>query len=443
MNFNRTLAVVLMVSNIAPMAAYELYNANGLHADGTVNLRLGLRQGENINFGVGALRGFGTLGRTTGETSRTDLETAIRPGLTAAYELSDSEIYGGVTAVAAATTLDGELSGQFARSGDRVLNSDAAYVGWRSGVLDVSYGAQPFTLGDGFVVGDGNFNQGHDNGQYWIGAFESWRNTAVVKINTSPIRADLFWLRTDKDLGGTRVAGFNFENPSSEVWGKLSAMYFEIVQDDRAGRDGMQVWGFRGGDLHWPSLPAFKLYGEYVREGGRARLTGISNDADAWYIEPTYQVQSWPWTPRFYYRYARYSGDNPATAENEEYRGLFFTLGKRDWDTWYQGEINGEFFLFNENQRTHMLKVKTYPNQRCAVMAMYYHHELEQPQYFGVPTRSTAWSDELNLEFEFYPTERLYGLAGIAWATPKAAAKQIFGDRNQLVFELFLSYTFK
>ena len=49
----------------------------------------------------------------------------------------------------------------------------------------------------------------------------------------------------------------------------------------------------------------------------------------------------------------------------------------------------------------------------------------------------------MNLEFEFYPNERLYGLAGIAWAKPNRGAKDIFGDDPQLVFELFLSYTFK
>lgn len=441
--FARSVTCLASALVALPGGAYELINQHGLHAEASLNARLGLRQGYGLNFGFGALTGFGALRSSTGETERTDLQLSLKPSLKTAYTLGDSKLYGGVSVVAATTTLDGELSGQFARAGDRALDTDAAYIGWQRGVLDLSYGGQPFTLGDGLVVGDGNFNQGHDNGQYWIGAFESWRNTAILKLNTSPLRADVFWLRTDQDLGDSRVVGFNLENSQTERWGKLSVMAFEIIDDRGVGLEGMQVWGIRGGDLHRPTWTGLRLYGEYVRQAGQSDLTGIENDAHAWYLEPSYQFLSWRWTPRLYYRYSHYSGDDAATLDNEEYRGLFFTFGKRDWDTWYQGEINGEFFLFNENQVTQMLKVKAYPNERCAVMAMVYHHALDTPQYFGLPTTNTNWSDEVNLEFEFYPNERLYGLAGIAWAKPNRGAKDIFGDDPQLVFELFLSYTFK
>lgn len=441
--FARSVTCLASALVALPGGAYELINQHGLHAEASLNARLGLRQGYGLNFGFGALTGFGALRSSTGETERTDLQLSLKPSLKTAYTRGDSKLYGGVSVVAATTTLDGELSGQFARAGDRALDTDAAYIGWQRGVLDLSYGGQPFTLGDGLVVGDGNFNQGHDNGQYWIGAFESWRNTAILKLNTSPLRADVFWLRTDQDLGDSRVVGFNLENSQTERWGKLSVMAFEIIDDRGVGLEGMQVWGIRGGDLHLPTWTGLRLYGEYVRQAGQSDLTGIENDAHAWYLEPSYQFLSWRWTPRLYYRYSHYSGDDAATLANEEYRGLFFTFGKRDWDTWYQGEINGEFFLFNENQVTQMLKVKAYPNERCAVMAMVYHHALDTPQYFGLPTTSTNWSDEVNLEFEFYPNERLYGLAGIAWAKPNRGAKDIFGDDPQLVFELFLSYTFK
>ncbi len=423
--------------------AYELVNARGFALEGEVNALLGVRQGFDINFGYGALPRFAALGETTGETERTDLQMALRPALTARYALPKGEAYGGVTVVAATTTLDGELSGQFGRSGDRVVNTDSAYVGWRYGVLDLSYGGQPFTLGDGLVVGDGNFNQGDDNGNYWIGAFSAWRNTAILRLNTEPVRADVFWLRTDNDLGDSRVAGINVENSATERWGKLSAMYFELFDDRGVGLAGMQVWGVRGGNIHHPDFPQLSLFAEFVREAGSSDLTGLENDADAWYVEPNYQFNDLPWTPLLSYRYARYSGDEFASPENEEYRGLFFTFGKRSWDTWYQGEINGEFFLFNQNQITQMIKLKAFPNEHCAVMTMFYHHELEEPQYFGIPTRSTAWSDEVNVQFEFYPTPKLYGAVVLAWSTPNTAAKQIFSDKDQVVLGLFLSYTLK
>jgi len=440
----RCCAPLLLAALCGDVTAYELFNRDGLVATGELNVRAGFRHGENINFGLGAVKGFGSL-TPVGETSRDDLQMAIKPGLNVEYALRGTTLYGGLTAVAATTTLDGELSGQFARSGDQATDTDAAYVGWRNDWLDLSYGGREFTVGDGFIVGDGNFNQGHDNGQYWIGAFTAWRNTGVLKIDTAPVRGDLFWLRTDGDLGDSRIAGVNIENSDAQRWGRLGLMYFEVFDDNGViGFDGLAVGGVRGADLHLPLLPQLKLYGEFVQQGGEVQRTGAEVDANAWYVEPTWQFTGLPWTPRLYYRYAYYSGDEAGTPQLEEYRGLFFTIFKRDWDTWYQGEVTGEFHLFNQNQRTHMAKLKVFPTARSAFGFWYYHHALDTPQYFGLPTRSTEWANEVNFSFEYYPSDRLYYFAGFALATPAAAAQEVYRhNRTQVVLETFVSYTFR
>lgn len=430
------------VLGAASAQGYEVFNQDGLSASANLKTLAGFRHGENINFGLGAVRGFGSLA-STGEQSRNDLEMAIKPGLNVEYALNNATLYGGSTAVAAITTLDGELSGQFARSGDYAINVDSAYLGWRNPWLDVSYGAHEFSLGDGFIVGDGNFNQGHDNGQYWIGAFTAWRNTGVVKVNTKPVRADLFWLRTDNDLGDSRVAGFNIENSITERFGQLGVLYFKVYDDNGLnGFAGARVTGVRGQDIHWPTLPALKLYGEYVQQRGEVSRTGQKLDANAWYGEINYQFNDLPWTPRLYYRYAYFSGDDPQTPAFEEYRAMFFTIFKRDWDTWYQGEVAGEFFLFNENQRTQMVKLKVFPNTRWAYGLWYFHHELATEQYFGLPTHATEWANEVNISAEFFPDDRLYWYVGCAFATPGEAAREVFGDANQLVLQTFISYNF-
>jgi hypothetical protein len=171
---------------------------------------------------------------------------------------------------------------------------------------------------------------------------------------------------------------------------------------------------------------------------------GAKLDASAWYVEPTWQFTTLPWTPRLYYRYAHFSGDDGATPEYEEYRGLFFTIFKRDWDTWYQGEITGEFHLFNQNQETHMAKLKVFPTRRSAFGFWYYQHALDTPQYFGLPTRNTAWADEINFSFEYYPDDRFYWFAGVSLASPRAAAEEVYrDDETQMVLETFVSYTFR
>lgn len=444
--FRPALATALLLSTLGAkptVQAYELLNHTGLRVQGEAKVMAGFRHGENINFGLGAVRGFGDL-RTTGEESRNDLQLALKPGLTFDYSLANSTIYGGGTGVFSTTTLDGELSGQFARSGDHATNVDSAYVGWRNEWADISYGAREFTVGDGFIIGDGNFNQGHDNGQYWTGAFTAWRNTGVVKLNTSPVRADIFWLRTDNDLGDSRIAGFNLENSAREQFGQFGFLYFEVFDDNGInGFAGAKVTGVRGHGLHLPAFPDLQFFGEFVAQRGKVERTGAPVDANAWYTELNYHLTDMPWRPKLYYRYAYFSGDKLNTPELEEYRAMFFTIFKRDWDTWYQGEIAGEFFLFNENQVSNMAKVKVFPSPRAAIGFWYYHHELATPQYFGLPTRTTDWTDEINLSFEFFPSDKLYWYVGGAWATPRSAAQEVFGKEDQLVVQTFISYTFR
>ena len=68
----------------------------------TFQTLVGAQRGTN-NFGLGALDSIG-------ETERSTLYVAIKPKFTAEYALSDSELYGGFSFVAATTTLDGEIS---------------------------------------------------------------------------------------------------------------------------------------------------------------------------------------------------------------------------------------------------------------------------------------------------------------------------------------------
>ena len=52
-------------------------------------------------------------------------------------------------------------------------------------------------------------------------------------------------------------------------------------------------------------------------------------------------------SPKLSYRYAFFEGDDPATANNEAFDGLF--TGFYDWGKWWQGEIAGEYFVSNSN----------------------------------------------------------------------------------------------
>jgi hypothetical protein len=415
----------------------ELYNHQELAVVAQVKFLGGIQYAKGINYGFGAID-------TPGETQRAALALAIKPKFDFSWELEGSEVYSTFSMVAATTTLDGELSGQFARAGDQTLETDSTKIGWRNELIDVSIGGQEFTIGDGFVVGDGNFNKGGADGQFWIGGFSAWRNSSVLRVNSKPVRADVFWLRTDDDLGDARVVGVNIETTTKDLFGILGFMYVEIIDDDGFGLEGMQVASIRGADIKIPGIDNLKLFGEFVIERGESDLTGRDNDANAWYIEGNYQLAGLPWSPKLFYRYSYFSGDEPGSNDNEEYRSLFFTIFKRDWDTWYQGEVTGEYHLFNQNQITQMAKVKVYPRADMSLGLWYYTHDLDTRQYFGTPVTDTDWAEEVNFGVEYYPHERLYTYLGFAWGTPHQAAQEVFGgDEDTFIVQMFLAYTYR
>lgn len=402
----------------------------------SLNMRASLQYGTGINFGLGALDDIG-------ERERSTMYLSIKPGFTTSWKRDVSEYYGGFSAVLATTTLDGEISGQVARSGDEAFETDHAYFGWRNNVFDLSFGAQEFSVGDGFIIGDGNFNQGGEDGQYWTGSFLSWRNSAILKTSLKHTKIELFWLRTDRDLGDARVAGVNVETSDTFTFGKIGIMFLEVLEGNAFNLDGIQAWNVRGHDVALPMIPNLSFFGEWVLERGTDEDGGgQDNDATGWYIEAQYVFANLPWTPKFNYRYARLSGDDASTTDNEEYRGLFYTIFKRDWDTWYQGEIAGEYHLFNQNQITHMLKAKVFPKERWALMLHYYSHDLEEPHYFTIPTASTDWAQEINVGVEYFLDQRFYAYLGLAWSTPDDAAKEVFGSDDFTVIQTFVSYNF-
>ena len=416
----------------------ELYSENGRRVTAEAKFLGGIQAAEGINYGIGA---FDSLG----ETERQTLSLGLKPRVDLEWELANSTLYSTFSMVAATTMLDGELSGQIVRSGDHAIDTDSTTIGWRNDKVDISVGGQDFSIGDGFFIGDGNFNKGPADGQYWIGAFSAWRNSAILRFNTQPVRGDVFWLRSDDDLGDARIAGINLETATKDIFGTLGLMYLEIYDDnDALALAGMRVAGVRGADIRVPGFDNLKFFGEFVMERGKSDFTGRDNDANAWYVEANYRFSTVPWTPILYFRYSHFSGDEGDTIENEEYRGAFYTIFIRDWDTWYQGEVTGEFHLFNQNQETKLVKLKVFPRPNWSVGMWYYHHNLDTPQYFGTPVSDTDWSEEVNFGVEYFPSDRFYTFLGFAWGTPHQGAIEAIGGRDDIfVLEMFMSYTYR
>jgi len=371
------------------------------------------------------------------------MSLSVEPAVEAEHELYGGTLFTKVSVVGATNLLDGEISGQFARSGDSRVDIDEGNVGWRNDFVSVSVGPQKLVIGDGLVLADGNFDLGREQGQFWVGPFEAWKNAAVFKATGDAIHADLFWLRSGGGFGDARLYGVNVENALTNV-GRYGAMFIKIYAGDELNFDGVQAWNLRALDVPVPGLPKLRLYSEVVWQLGTDHDgSGEDNDGIGWYVEAAYTVDTIPWTTVLTYRYARFSGDDLATADNETYRSLFYGFYTREWDTFYQGEIAGEYHLFNSNQITQFVKFRTFPSPNFALTFYYFQHDLEEPQYFGTPVSSRDWADEINVGIEYFSDdEMVYVYAGFAWSSPNKAAREIYGNDNFSVLQTWMSFRF-
>lgn len=444
-------AVLLATSSLpgGPVAAETTFSpSEGL------TLGLGLEAGiggflsRGTNFGAGRvdLRS----GREGGDTSWG--EGYLEPGIGLDYALpSAGTLYGGTSAVAALTAGEGDPSGS-TRGGDGRIDLETAFLGWRSGrlltdtlgedALDLSLGRQEFTVGDGFLISDGHFDR-LDDGAYWLAPRSAFQGTGLARLRAGPVHGDLFYLAADESQDETEIAGLNLELAQGGL-GTLAALAFRVLDSGTptvyGPRDGMEVLSLRASEVTLPALPDLALSGEYVSEAGSGRDGRF--DASAWYLQGRYALGGLPWSPTLGYRYARFSGDaDPEDQIRRDFEPFFY--GYTDWGTWYQGEVTGEYLLFNSNQVTQMVHLTAHPSESLGLGAIYYGFDLDVPNYDGTPVTSRDFADELDLYLDWTINAQVTLSLGYGIAFPGRAAREVFGDGERFqVVELSLALVF-
>ena len=436
--------LALQYAGSAPARAIELVERNGLTVGLALELGAGYFHTANTSFGVGRIDL--DSGETTGDAQW--VEGYIEPRLELAYETDHAgTLYGAVSAISAITRGDGDAGG-FTTGDEEDTDLEYLYAGWRSGTLfadalgedalDLSVGAQDFQIGDGFLIWDGDFDTGRD-AAYWLQPRSAFDRAGLVRLNTEPVGGQIFYLRGDDDQGHAELAGANAEYLSD--FGTLGATYFQIfdvdaVFDAEVPREGMQVISLRAGELHWPGFEDLALNAELAKQFGDGEDAEF--DAEAFYIEPAYTFSWLPWSPTLAYRFAYFSGDpDPADEDRKDFDPLFYGLS-RGWGTWFQGEIVGEYLLFNGNQVNHMIHLSAQPAESVVIGALYFHFDLAEKDYFGTPVSDKDFADEINFYADWTVNDNLLlgAVYGAAW--PGNAAEEVFGDDD--VYHLFQVY---
>ncbi|AVD89985.1 alginate export family protein [Pseudomonas sp. SWI44] len=379
-----------------------------------------------------------SAGLTVDRTS-SRFEGFVLPGLKlTGPQTSIGTFFGGVSAVGAMTRGGSDAAGLTHDDPERI-SLEQAYVGWKSAdlfpslgkdAITLSAGRQNFMIDNGFLIGDGHTDQGKD-GAAWIGPRTAFSNTLIAQLNTGKVHADLFDLRANANIDyldykeHLRLRGANLE--WRDTWGTLGATYYHTLDTDNAARNGVDVYDLRAKGTPFSAVPQFTLAGEYVWErGGDDHKT-----AHGWYAQGNYAFTDLPWTPTVSYRRTQYSDD---------YDPMTYGYGG-EYGTWYQGEIVGEYMLFNTNLDIDMLKLALQPQKELGLGLIGYHYRLENASTNGVTSRDFGNEVDLYANWTVTPTVTLSALYGMA--LPGDAAKQMYGDNNRSsLFETSVTWSF-
>ncbi len=354
-------------------------------------------------------------------------ESLIRPGLEGKIVLPNTQtLYGRIDAVQANTFGGIDAAGTNVGLGDvSSLRIDKAYAGWRSGnlfsslgedFLDISVGRQIYMAGTLFLFGSEG-GAGGKRASYWLGGRRSADFTAIAKFKSGSWSGDLFFFDNDSPSPiNTQASGLTLDyafSPAASLGGSLATL-----ESDRTDRDEMRLYDIRGSLKPFAAaggatvLQPLKLDGELVVED---RDDGQENGL-GWALSASYQWEI-PWKPELTYRYSSF---------DENYDVLFYSA--TDWGSWFQGEITGEYDLFNMNQDTHMIRLKVQPVEPLAVSLFYYMFDLHDSQSAPYNLNSDNYVDEWNLTVDWSVSKHLTLSWVGAIALPKDGAKERFGD---------------
>lgn len=372
----------LLVS--AQAGAYTLYD----HANSVVNF--------DFEAAVGVFNSSKSYAQVlrTEDDSPTWQEGYAKYGLSAVHAFDGAgNVYGAFNLLSSATRGDGDAGG-FTTGKEEDTQVEDAYIGWRSGDLvpwlgedgiDLSFGSQSFTIGDGFLInGDSlNFGEGFEpladagiapsglsrGGAYWLAARRAFDKTAILRIGgDTGVHFDGFWLDSDnKAQGEMELAGANLEYRDA-TYGTVGLTYLKglDVDDESAEflgyqhRDGQETLAIRAnGSLGVENL---FLSGEYVDQDNGDNYVGDGDD-HAWYGEAGWTFAAMPWAPKLTYRFSSFSdGFDP----------LFFGFN-RGYGTWFQGEVAANYAgPFNSDTDVHHVGLALAPADTVELGALFF-----------------------------------------------------------------------
>lgn len=316
----------------------------------------------------------------------------------------------------------------------------------------ISAGRQNFTLNNGFLISQfgSQWNAGPRPGVY-ISPRTAHDFAFLASGKLGRWAAQAFWLDPNEYEpieDHTRVAGLNLARETAGFWSGNASLIYIPESDFRyrfpdgltRRREGLWTVAAHVHRQATPDAPGFWFESELAYQWH----DDFPMAAWAGYAEAGWIARTTTWTPSLSYRFASFSGDDPATSVYER----FDTLYSGGLDQWLQG-ISINKVLTQANRKTHRIRFNVAPTPKLNLTLDLYEHIANQKNNLGANPAlgilsSLDLGEEVQLTIRWALSKRLFvqGITGIAF--PGTAIKDATdGDAkpwNTVQLQLFWSY---
>lgn len=347
-------------------------------------------------------------------------EAWVEYGLAGATQLGASRayVYGEVTGLTSGSTGQ-DLFRSDTRSKTLLEKAHAGLLwsdpdGGISGRFAV--GRQNWQLNNGFLFSRfaAGANAGPNPGLY-LNPRTTYEQSVLAEIKSGRFSVEYFDVdpaELDDFDSGTRFQGLNVSWLDKESWDLGLVAYrvpesnttFRTPQGGVVPRDGQRTFNLRVGRNRVAGLDGLDARAEYAEQ----EHSDADVAAEAWYAQLGYTAKGLRLQPSLTYRYASFSGDDPATSRREAFDAPLSS----GLDEWVQG-VSFKKVVTNSNLESHRLRLNLVQSPRINYTIDWFHLAAD----VALPSGATNYGSELDFVVRWAISKQLYflGVAGVAW----------------------------
>lgn len=311
------------------------------------------------------------------------------------------------------------------------------------------YGRKQFVLGNGWLLINTSMN-GQERAALQINPRWAARSLFQAGFRWNKFQLQLFGLRPNElpiFYSHTLLTGANVELGSSDrvqlgaslIHAPRSEVKYYLPDGGVHQRKGLWVYNLR----LYGNPPSGQPGWFYKTEGGYQTNQNFKMRAYAWYAQLGYNFATTTGRPALSYRFAYFSGDDPATQAYERWDALY-TGGTGE--QWVQGS-NMYKIVQNSNEMTHLIQLIYTPVPKVQTVTQLWSFIAPQTNNLGgnpalSVMQSRYYGTELNLTVKYFHSRRWYFHLNTALTFPGGAIKEIVPDtKNWFCLMAFVRYS--